>query len=58
MGTKEAILASDFVETDKVIGCHYDTFGYIKIDHDAVKKSFADQGKELILLSIGASTSM
>lgn len=58
MGTKEAILASDFVETDKVLGCHYDTFGYIKIDHDAVKKSFEDRGKELILLPIGTSTSI
>ncbi|HKK75610.1 MAG TPA: metal-dependent hydrolase [Saprospiraceae bacterium] len=58
MGTEEAILASDFVETNKVIGCHYDTFGYIEIDHDAVKKSFEDKGKELILLPIGDSMSM
>lgn len=55
MGIKEALLASDFVETDKIIACHYDTFGYIKIDHNAAQKSFADQGKELILLPIGDS---
>ncbi|HRR24187.1 MAG TPA: hydrolase, partial [Bacteroidia bacterium] len=38
-----------------IIGCHYDTFGYIKIDHDAAKKAFADAGKQLILLNIGES---
>lgn len=58
MGTNEAILASDFVEVQKVIGCHFDTFGYIKIDQDAAKKSFEDKGKELILLPIGDSIAM
>ena len=29
MGVDDAILASDFVKCDKVLGCHYDTFGYI-----------------------------
>ncbi|GAB5550653.1 MAG: metal-dependent hydrolase [Saprospiraceae bacterium] len=55
MGTEEALMASDFIETNRIIGCHYDTFGYIKIDHNATQKSFADQGKELILLPIGES---
>ena len=55
MGYEDAVVASDYIGCDKVIGCHYDTFGYIKIDHDAAKKAFADKGKELILLSIGES---
>lgn len=58
MGIDDAILACDFIGTDKIIGCHYDTFGYIKIDHAAAKKSFADKGKELILLPIGDSTNL
>ena len=55
MGYEDAVVASDYIGCDKVIGCHYDTFGYIKIDHDAAKKAFADKGKELILLPIGES---
>lgn len=53
MGVEDAILASDFVECDQVIGCHYDTFGFIKIDHATAKKAFTDKGKTLLLPSIG-----
>jgi len=52
MDVKGAVLASDFVNCPKVIGCHYDTFGFIEIDHDNAKKAFEDAGKELILLDI------
>lgn len=55
MGVEDAIAASDFVECDKVLGCHYDTFGYIEIDHEKAKRKFFDQGKDLMLLEIGES---
>lgn len=55
MGVKDAIKACDFVECNKVIGCHYDTFGYIEIDHDKAVKQFELAGKELTLLEIGGS---
>ncbi len=55
MGVDDAIVASDFVECDKVLGCHYDTFGYIEIDHDEAKKKFYEKGKDLMLLEIGES---
>lgn len=55
MGIDDAILASDFVECDKVLGVHYDTFGYIEIDHTAAKKKFYDADKDLMLLEIGES---
>ncbi|MEZ5038345.1 MAG: metal-dependent hydrolase [Saprospiraceae bacterium] len=58
MGFEDAVIAAQFIECDTIIGCHYDTFGYIKIDHDAAKKAFADSGKALILLSIGESLSL
>lgn len=58
MGYEDAVLASDFIECDKIIGCHFDTFGYIKIDHEEAKKAFSDKGKELILLQIGDSVSI
>ena len=55
MGVEDAIIASDFVECDKVLGVHYDTFGYIEIDHEVAKKKFYDAGKDLMLLEIGES---
>lgn len=55
MGVEDALIASTFLHCDKVLGYHYDTFGYIKIDHDAAQKTFAEHDKKLILLEIGKS---
>lgn len=55
MGVDDAIIASDFIECDKILGCHYDTFGYIEIDHEEAKKKFYEKGKDLMLLEIGES---
>jgi L-ascorbate metabolism protein UlaG (beta-lactamase superfamily) len=53
MGVDDAIRAAQWAGVTKVIGLHYDTFGYIVIDHaDAVSK-FAAAGVELILVEIG-----
>ncbi len=53
MGAEDAILAAQFSGTKKVIGVHYDTFGFIKINHDDAKQAFAKAGLELILMNIG-----
>jgi L-ascorbate metabolism protein UlaG (beta-lactamase superfamily) len=55
MGVEDAIIASDFVQCDKILGYHFDTFGYIEIDHEAAKKAFFDKDKDLMLLDIGES---
>lgn len=55
MNVDNAIIAADFIKCDKVIGVHYDTFGYIKIDHQEAKEKFRRTGKELILLEIGST---
>jgi L-ascorbate metabolism protein UlaG (beta-lactamase superfamily) len=55
MGINDSIRASEFVNCNKVIGVHYDTFGFIEIDHVKAIKSFKESGKELILLNIGES---
>lgn len=55
MDVEDAIIASDFLECDKVLGYHYDTFGYIKINHEEAKKKFYDKDKDLMLLEIGGS---
>lgn len=58
MGVDDAIIASDFVECHKVLGCHYNTFPPIEIDEKEAIQKFNDKGKELILLDIGNSVSI
>jgi L-ascorbate metabolism protein UlaG (beta-lactamase superfamily) len=53
MGIDDAVIASDFVDCNKVLGYHYDTFGFIKINHIEAKSKFSAKNKELILLEIG-----
>ncbi len=55
MGIDDAIFASDFVECDKILGYHFDTFGYIEIDHEVAKRKFFEKDKDLMLLEIGGS---
>ena len=55
MGYESAVIAAEFIECDKIMGYHYDTFGYIEIDHGKAKNAFSSAGKELILLPIGDS---
>lgn len=55
MDVNDAIVASDFLECDKILGYHYDTFGFIKINHEEAIKKFFDKGKDLMLLEIGSS---
>ncbi len=53
MGYEDALLASDFVQCNRILGCHYDTFPYIEIDQGNAKRAFDQKDKELILLDIG-----
>lgn len=55
MDVEDAIIASDFLDCDKILGYHYDTFGYIKINHEESIRKFFDKGKDLMLLGIGES---
>ena len=55
MDIDDAIIASDFVECDKILGVHYDTFGYIEINHEEAIRKFFNKGKDLMLLEIGES---
>ena len=55
MGYEDAALAAEFVDCDRILGCHFDTFGYIEIDKQAAIDHFKSKGKELILLDFGES---
>ncbi|TKC00898.1 metal-dependent hydrolase [Pedobacter cryophilus] len=52
MGTDDAIIAAKYLNCKNIIGMHYDTFGFIKIDHEKTLKAFADAGLNLHLLKI------
>src|SRR5690606_1515410 len=53
MGPKDAARATDFIQCKNIIGMHYDTFGYIKIDHEAAKATFTERNAKLTLMKIG-----
>lgn len=53
MGIEEAIIAAEFINCNKIIGVHYDTFGYIEINKNEAIDKFKSRGKELILPEIG-----
>ncbi len=58
MGIEDAILASDFVACNTIIGCHFNTFPPIEIDVNEAKENFLSKGKELIILEIGEDKSI
>ena len=55
MGIDDAVIAADFLQCDSILGYHYDTFGYIEIDHSEAIRKFKEANKTLHLLEIGES---
>jgi len=55
MGAEDAIMAAEMIQCKRIIGVHYDTFGYIKIDKEKVTQQFTNAGLELLLPAIGSS---
>lgn len=55
MGYEDAVEAAKMVNVTSVIGVHYDTFSYIRINHQQAKQAFANEGITLHLPGIGES---
>lgn len=53
MGIDDAVIAADFVKCHVVVGVHYNTFGFIKIDTEKAIAAFKAEGKTLLLPEIG-----
>lgn len=53
MGIDDAVKAAQMVGCKTVVGCHYDTFGYIKIDHQYAQSAFSKAGITLLMPGIG-----
>ncbi|MEN9686558.1 MAG: hypothetical protein RLZZ28_2344, partial [Bacteroidota bacterium] len=53
MDAADAVACADFVQCKKVVGVHYNTFGYIKIEETATRTLFSQAGCHLYLPGIG-----
>ncbi len=53
MGVDDAIKAAGFVNCNRIIGMHYNTFDLIKIDTAAAQQKFENAGKKIDFLKIG-----
>ena len=58
MDATDAAACGEMIQCKKIIGVHYDTFGFIKIDHAKAKQAFSKTGAELLLLRIGETISI
>ena len=54
MDADQAMICSDFIKCNKIIGVHYNTFPLLKINEQEAVKKFSSKGKTLVLLTIGA----
>ena len=50
MGYEDALVASEFLKCNKILGYHFDTFGLIEIDQLKAVQYFKNNKKELIIL--------
>jgi L-ascorbate metabolism protein UlaG (beta-lactamase superfamily) len=58
MDVADALQCAGMIKCTNIIGVHYDTFGFIKIDHQKACKIFADAGCSLRLLDIGQTVQL
>lgn len=53
MDVADAVRAADFIACKTIVGVHYNTFGFIKINETEAVNTFAASGKQLLLPAIG-----
>jgi L-ascorbate metabolism protein UlaG (beta-lactamase superfamily) len=58
MDVADAVRAADFIQCHTIVGVHYNTFGFIKVDTEAAKAAFTAAGKQLLLPAIGETISI
>ena len=58
MDANDAVIAAEFIQCKKIIGVHFDTFGFIRIDHEKTIEKFTAAGNELILPKIGETITL
>ena len=58
MDIDDAVIASNYISCDKIIGIHYNTFPVIKIDSHIAVESFKRAQKQLLLPAIGETITL
>lgn len=58
MDPDDAVIASNYIDCDKIIGVHYDTFPVIEIDSKVAIESFKRAQKTLLLPAIGETITL
>lgn len=58
MDYNDAVAAAEMIGCKEIVGVHYDTFGFIKVDHEKAKKAFKDAGYNLHLIDIGKTITL
>ena len=58
MDAVDAAACAEMIQCKTIVGVHYDTFGFIKIDHAAATKVFRNAGAELKLVPIGTTAEL
>jgi L-ascorbate metabolism protein UlaG (beta-lactamase superfamily) len=58
MGPKDATRAAHMINCHTIVGVHYDTFGFIKINHNDTNDLFTRNGLTLLLPQIGETISI
>lgn len=53
MGYKDALIASNWLQTDITIGVHYNSFEALTIDTKAAKQYFKEHNRTLTLMEVG-----
>jgi L-ascorbate metabolism protein UlaG (beta-lactamase superfamily) len=53
MGYEDAVIAAEFIGCQDIIAMHYDTFPYIRMNHEAARAAFAAHSCKLSFLEIG-----
>ena len=55
MDYKDACMAATFIHCNNIVAMHFDTFGFIKINHQEAKDYFTQHNKTLTIPAIGGS---
>jgi L-ascorbate metabolism protein UlaG (beta-lactamase superfamily) len=55
MNMYDAVISAQYINCDQIFGCHFDTFGWIKMDHAEAWRTFGEAGKTLTIPEIGES---
>lgn len=58
MGAADALRTAHMINCHTVVGVHYDTFGFIKINHEDTNDLFTRNGIQLLLPQIGETISI